>query len=177
MHALHCPALLAGASFVHTAGYAVSSCLTGPCMMDAVMPCVLGINAAGGRLCVLLAPTRTSSCCRHLQCSCSVCLPTCAVLLLAPCPGLLPYRAVSCCGCPHLHPVHLIRPALPCSVQVKPGCILRRSNVSVLERDQLVTGKQVDQCKKRMNTFGFVGDLAKDPEVSCVYHSEEAENQ
>jgi hypothetical protein len=28
-----------------------------------------------------------------------------------------------------------------------------------------------------MNTFGFVGDLAKDPEVSCVYHSEEAENQ
>lgn len=36
---------------------------------------------------------------------------------------------------------------------------------------------QVESCKKRMNTFGFVGDLAKDPEVSCVYHSEEAENQ
>jgi len=61
--------------------------------------------------------------------------------------------------------------------QVKPGCILRRSNFNVLEREQLVTGKQVDQCKKRMNTFGFVGDLSKDPEVSCVYHSEEAENQ
>lgn len=61
--------------------------------------------------------------------------------------------------------------------QVKPGCILRRSNVNVLEREHLVTGKQVDQCKKRMNTFGFVGDLSKDPEVSCVYHSEEAENQ
>lgn len=62
-------------------------------------------------------------------------------------------------------------------LQVKPGCILRRSNFNVLEREQLVTGKQVDQCKKRMNTFGFVGDLSKDPEVSCVYHSEEAENQ
>jgi Protein of unknown function (DUF3172) len=36
---------------------------------------------------------------------------------------------------------------------------------------------QVDSCKKRMNTFGFVGDLSKKPEVSCVYHSEEAENQ
>lgn len=36
---------------------------------------------------------------------------------------------------------------------------------------------QVEQCKKRMNTFGFVGDLSKEPEVSCVYHSEEAENQ
>lgn len=37
--------------------------------------------------------------------------------------------------------------------------------------------RQVESCKKRMNTFGFVGDLSKDPEVSCVYHSEEAENQ
>jgi hypothetical protein len=27
--------------------------------------------------------------------------------------------------------------------EVKPGCILRRSNVNVLERDNLVTGKQV----------------------------------
>jgi hypothetical protein len=60
---------------------------------------------------------------------------------------------------------------------VKPGCILRRSNFNVLERQQLVDAKQVDSCKKRMNTFGFVGDLSKDPEVSCVYHSEEAENQ
>lgn len=37
--------------------------------------------------------------------------------------------------------------------------------------------QQVESCKKRMNTFGFVGDLKNDPEVSCVYHSEEAENQ
>ena len=28
-----------------------------------------------------------------------------------------------------------------------------------------------------MNTFAFVGDLDNSPEVSCVYHSEEAENQ
>lgn len=27
-----------------------------------------------------------------------------------------------------------------------------------------------------MNTFAFVGDLEKSPEVSCVYHSEDAEN-
>lgn len=27
-----------------------------------------------------------------------------------------------------------------------------------------------------MNTFAFVGDLDKSPEVSCVYHSEDAEN-
>ncbi|KAI8470799.1 MAG: hypothetical protein J3K34DRAFT_385131 [Monoraphidium minutum] len=61
--------------------------------------------------------------------------------------------------------------------EVKPGCVLRRSNFSVLEREKLVSDKQVESCKKRMNTFGFVGDLSGEPEVSCVYHSEEAENQ
>ena len=33
-------------------------------------------------------------------------------------------------------------------------------------------------CKRNMNTFAFVGDLDKGAaKVSCVYHSEEAENQ
>lgn len=35
---------------------------------------------------------------------------------------------------------------------------------------------QVQSCKRNMNTFAFVGDLDKSPEVSCVYHSEDAEN-
>jgi hypothetical protein len=61
--------------------------------------------------------------------------------------------------------------------EVKPGCVLRRSNFNVLEREKLVTDKQVEACKRRMNTFGFVGDLSDSPDVSCVYHSEEAENQ
>ncbi len=36
---------------------------------------------------------------------------------------------------------------------------------------------QVNACTKNMNTFGFVGDLNGSPEVSCVYHSEDGENQ
>ena len=36
---------------------------------------------------------------------------------------------------------------------------------------------QVNACKRNMNTFAFVGNLENNPEVSCVYHSEEAENQ
>jgi len=61
--------------------------------------------------------------------------------------------------------------------EVKPGCILRRSNFSVLEGRKLVSREEVDSCKKNMNTFAFVGDLNRQPEVSCVYHSEDAENQ
>lgn len=61
--------------------------------------------------------------------------------------------------------------------EVKPGCVLRRANFNVLERRGLVDGSQVQACKRNMNTFAFVGDLDRSPEVSCVYHSEEAENQ
>jgi hypothetical protein len=61
--------------------------------------------------------------------------------------------------------------------EVKPGCVLRQSNWQVLESRGLVTGGEVRDCKRNMNTFGFVGDLRKSPEISCVYHSETAENQ
>lgn len=61
--------------------------------------------------------------------------------------------------------------------EVKPGCVLRRANFNVLESRGLVDSQQVQDCKRNMNTFAFVGDLTGKPQVSCVYHSEEAENQ
>ena len=61
--------------------------------------------------------------------------------------------------------------------EVKPGCVLRRANFNVLESRNLVDTTQVQACKRNMNTFAFVGDLEGSPQVSCVYHSEEAENQ
>ncbi|GBG63630.1 hypothetical protein CBR_g38941 [Chara braunii] len=60
--------------------------------------------------------------------------------------------------------------------EVKPGCVLRQANWSVLESRGLLSGKEAQNCKKNMNTFGFVGDLRQAPEISCVYHSESAEN-
>jgi hypothetical protein len=61
--------------------------------------------------------------------------------------------------------------------EVKPGCVLRRANFNVLESRGLVDSQQVQACKRNMNTFAFIGDLTGRPQVSCVYHSEEAENQ
>lgn len=61
--------------------------------------------------------------------------------------------------------------------EVKPGCVLRQSNWQVLESRGLVNSSEVRDCKRNMNTFGFVGDLRQAPEISCVYHSETAENQ
>eukprot|EP00899_Mesostigma_viride_P006349 jgi/Mesvir1/15715/Mv03295-RA.1 len=60
--------------------------------------------------------------------------------------------------------------------EVKPGCVLRPSNWNVLESRGLVTKEEARQCKKNMNTFGYVGDVRLSPEVECLYHSEDAEN-
>ena len=61
--------------------------------------------------------------------------------------------------------------------EVKPGCVLRRATAAVLEDRDLLTKDEFLECKNKMNTFGWVGDLEKSPEVSCLYHSETAENQ
>jgi len=61
--------------------------------------------------------------------------------------------------------------------EVKPGCVVRRANIGLLEQRGLVTGSEVRACTRNMNTFAFVGDLTGSPEVACVYHSEDAENQ
>ena len=60
--------------------------------------------------------------------------------------------------------------------EVKPGCVLRRSNWAVLESRSLVQPEVAENCKRHLNTLAFVGDLEGSPEVSCVYHSESAEN-
>merc|ERR1712176_245916 len=60
--------------------------------------------------------------------------------------------------------------------EVKSGCVLRNSNLYLLEEKKLVSARQVQKCKKQMNTFAFIGDLDNNPEITCVYHSEDALN-
>lgn len=68
--------------------------------------------------------------------------------------------------------------------EVKPGCVLRRSNVGLLERKGLVSKDEVSKCTGRLNTFGFVNAIdgvpgegnGHPPKVSCLYHSEDGEN-
>lgn len=54
---------------------------------------------------------------------------------------------------------------------------MRRENWRELEKRNLLTDAQVNQCKMRSNTFAYVGDINQKPEISCVYHSEDAENR
>ncbi|MDJ0569968.1 MAG: DUF3172 domain-containing protein [Pleurocapsa sp. MO_192.B19] len=60
--------------------------------------------------------------------------------------------------------------------RMQPGCVLRRTNWSVLEQQRLVSSEQVRDCKRRMNTFGFIGTLEGNPKIDCVYQNDAAGN-
>ena len=59
---------------------------------------------------------------------------------------------------------------------MRPGCVLRTNNWSLLEQRKLVTSDQVRECKNRMNTFGFTGDLGSSPDINCIYQNDGAKN-
>lgn len=59
---------------------------------------------------------------------------------------------------------------------MQPGCVLRQSNITILEQKRLVTSQQVRDCKARMNSFGFVGSLESNPQIDCIYANQAAGN-
>ncbi|KAL7556952.1 hypothetical protein ACA910_005301 [Epithemia clementina (nom. ined.)] len=61
---------------------------------------------------------------------------------------------------------------------VKPACVLREANVvPVLRAKGLINDNEVRACKMNMNTWAFVGDLDDAPQLSCVYKSQDAQNE
>lgn len=61
--------------------------------------------------------------------------------------------------------------------EMQPGCVLRTNNWSILEQRKLITGDQVRECKLRMNTFGFTGDLGNSPKIDCIYQNDAQKNR
>lgn len=60
--------------------------------------------------------------------------------------------------------------------KLQPGCVLRSANWSILEQRNLITADESRNCRQRMNTFGFVGELERSPQIDCVYQNKAAEN-
>ena len=61
---------------------------------------------------------------------------------------------------------------------VKPACVLRPANVVPVLRDKgLINDSEVRSCKANMNTWAFVGSLDDTPQLSCVYKSDDAQNE
>lgn len=69
--------------------------------------------------------------------------------------------------------VYVSQPAM------QPGCVLRSTNWAVLERGNLVSSQQIRECKQRMNTFGYTGDIegrGATPKIDCIYQNDGARN-
>ena len=60
---------------------------------------------------------------------------------------------------------------------MQPGCVIRRENWSVLQKEGAVTAEQMRECKQRMNTFAYIGSIRDKPIVRCVYQTDVRENK
>jgi hypothetical protein len=60
---------------------------------------------------------------------------------------------------------------------LKPGCVIRRENWAVLQKQGAVTAEQMRECKQRMNTFAYIGSVRDKPIVRCVYQTDTTDNK
>lgn len=60
--------------------------------------------------------------------------------------------------------------------KMQPGCVLRTSNWTILKQRNLISSAEERDCKQHMNTFGFTGELEKEPDISCIYQNDSDEN-
>jgi hypothetical protein len=60
---------------------------------------------------------------------------------------------------------------------MQPGCVIRRENWSVLQKEGAVTSEQMRDCKQRMNTFAYIGSIRDKPIVRCVYQTDVRDNK
>ncbi len=58
-----------------------------------------------------------------------------------------------------------------------PGCVVLPNNWNLLIQKKAVNDQDIRDCKDRMNTFGYTGDLEKTPTVDCVYETKDAKKQ
>ena len=60
---------------------------------------------------------------------------------------------------------------------LQPGCVIRRENWTVLQKQGAISNEDVRECKQRMNTFAYIGSIRDKPIVKCVYQTDVNENK
>ena len=60
---------------------------------------------------------------------------------------------------------------------LQPGCVIRRENWTVLQKQGAINNEDVRECKQRMNTFAYIGSIRDKPIVRCVYQADINENK
>ena len=52
---------------------------------------------------------------------------------------------------------------------LQPGCVIRRENWTVLQKQGAISNEDVRECKQRMNTFAYIGSIRDKPIVTVSY--------
>ena len=60
---------------------------------------------------------------------------------------------------------------------LQPGCVIRRENWSLLQKQGAITNEDVRECKNRMNTFAYIVSIRDKPSVRCVYQADVNDNK
>ncbi len=60
---------------------------------------------------------------------------------------------------------------------LQPGCVIRKENWTVLQKQGAITNEDIRECKQRMNTFAYIGSIRDNPVVRCVYQTDVTENK
>ena len=60
---------------------------------------------------------------------------------------------------------------------LQPGCVIKRENWTVLQKEGAISNEDIRECKQRMNTFAYIGSIRDKPIVKCVYQTDVKENQ
>ena len=58
-----------------------------------------------------------------------------------------------------------------------PGCVIRRENWNVLQKQGAISSEDIRECKQRMNTFAYIGSIRNKPIVECVYQTDIKDNK
>lgn len=56
---------------------------------------------------------------------------------------------------------------------MQPGCVLRSNGWAVLDQRKLISNERERECKQRMQTFAYTGNLENSPKIDCVNPSDE----
>ena len=52
---------------------------------------------------------------------------------------------------------------------LRPGCVIKSHGWAALQREGVITAKQMRECKMRISTFAYFGSIKDQPIVQCVY--------
>ena len=58
-----------------------------------------------------------------------------------------------------------------------PGCVIRKENSTILQKQGAISNEDIRECTQRMNTFAYIGSIRNKPIVECIYQTDIKDNE